>query len=86
MGKPSLICDSQELYRYLVEDLLIPYFHKRGKEDFIMKNEDFSMNLTGKREYLNDSLTHSLAKALPRMEPKLSRPIFTVFVFILVSS
>jgi hypothetical protein len=29
-----------------------------------MKNEDFSSNRKGKREYLNDSLTHSLTKGL----------------------
>jgi CRISPR/Cas system-associated endonuclease Cas1 len=29
-----------------------------------MKNEDFSTNRKGKREYLNDSLTHNLIKSL----------------------
>jgi len=29
-----------------------------------MKNEDFSTNRKGKREYLNDSLTHGLIRSL----------------------
>jgi hypothetical protein len=29
-----------------------------------MKNEDFSVNRKGKREYLNDSLTRSLVRSL----------------------
>jgi CRISPR-associated protein Cas1 len=63
-GKPSLICDFMELYRYLVDDFIIQYCRRLQKNDFIMKNEDFSSNRKGKREYLNDSLTHSLTKGL----------------------
>jgi hypothetical protein len=33
-------------------------------KDFIMKTQDFSTNRKGKREYLNDSLTHSLMDSL----------------------
>lgn len=63
-GKPSLICDFQELYRYLVEDFVIQFCRRLQKKDFIMKNEDFSAKRKGKREYLNDSLTHILIKSL----------------------
>jgi CRISPR-associated protein Cas1 len=63
-GKPSLVCDFMELYRYLIDDFVIQYCRKLQKKDFIMKNEGFSTNRKGKREYLNDSLTHSLIKGL----------------------
>ena len=63
-GKPSLICDFMELYRYLIDDFVIQYCKKLRKRDFIMKHEDFSTNRKGKREYLNDSLTHGLMKSL----------------------
>ena len=63
-GKPSLICDFMELYRYLVDDFVIEYCQRLQKRDFIMKNEDFSTSRKGKREYLNDSLTHSLIRGL----------------------
>jgi CRISPR-associated protein Cas1 len=63
-GKPSLIYDFMELYRYLIDDFVIQYCQVLGKNDFIMKNEDFSTNRKGKREYLNDSLTHGLIRSL----------------------
>ncbi len=37
---------------------------ENSRRDFLMKNEDFSTNRKGKREYLNDSLTHSLIRDL----------------------
>jgi CRISPR-associated protein Cas1 len=63
-GKPSLVCDFMELYRYLVDDFVIQFCQGLGEKDFIMKNEDLSTNRNGKREYLNDSLTHDLIKGL----------------------
>jgi CRISPR-associated protein Cas1 len=63
-GKPSLICDFQELYRYLVDDFVIEYCRNLRKQDFITKSEDFSTNRKGKREYLNDSKTRELVKGL----------------------
>jgi len=65
-GKPSLICDFQELYRYLLDDFVIEYCRKLGKEDFMMKSEDFSTSKKGKREYLNDSQTRYLVEGLNR--------------------
>ena len=63
-GKPSLICDFMELYRYLIDDFVIQYCQRLQEKDFIIKNESFSSNRKGKREYLNDSLTHSLVRSL----------------------
>lgn len=63
-GKPSLICDFQELYRYLVDDFVIQFCRRLQKKDFIMKKEDYSTKRKGKREYLDDSQTHDFVKAL----------------------
>jgi len=63
-GKPSLVCDFQELYRYLVDDFLIQYCGKLKKKDFVMKHESFSKRRKGKREYLNDPLTNELMRGL----------------------
>jgi CRISPR-associated protein Cas1 len=63
-GKPSLICDFQELYRCLIDDFVIQYCRKLDRKDFIVKSEDFSTKRKGKREYLNDSQTHDFVKAL----------------------
>jgi CRISPR-associated protein Cas1 len=63
-GKPSLICDFMELYRYLVDDFVIQYCRKLNRKDFTVKSEDFSTKRKGKREYLNDSQTHDLAETL----------------------
>lgn len=52
-GKPSLVCDFQELYRYLIDDFLIQYCQKLAKRDFMFKTEKISTNKKGKREYLN---------------------------------
>jgi CRISPR/Cas system-associated endonuclease Cas1 len=63
-GKPSLICDFMELYRYIVDDFLVQYCRDLEKKDFVMKKEDFSKNKKGKREYLNDFLTNDLVRGL----------------------
>jgi CRISPR-associated protein Cas1 len=63
-GKPSLICDFMELYRYLIDDFVIQFCQGLGKNDFIMKHENYSSNRKGKREFLNDSMTNSLVKCL----------------------
>jgi CRISPR-associated endonuclease Cas1 len=41
-GKPSLVCDLMELYRYLVDDFIIQYTKTLGKRDFELKQEAFS--------------------------------------------
>jgi len=63
-SKPSLVCDLQELYRYLIDDFLIKYCHDLMKKDFIVKTESISRKRKGKREYLSDSQTRRLMKAL----------------------
>jgi CRISPR-associated protein Cas1 len=39
MGKLSLVCDFQELYRYLIDDFLIQYCKRISKKDFVTKFE-----------------------------------------------
>jgi CRISPR-associated protein Cas1 len=63
-GKPSLVCDLQELYRCLIDDFLIQHCQKLRKRDFEMKHEDFSKDRKGKREYLNGVQTSELMKKL----------------------
>jgi CRISPR-associated protein Cas1 len=63
-GKPSLMCDFMELYRYLVEDFLIQNSASFKKKDFMMKHEDFSKNKVGQREYLNHVKTSDLTRRL----------------------
>jgi CRISPR/Cas system-associated endonuclease Cas1 len=72
-GKPSLVCDFMELYRYLIDDFVIQYCQNLQKKDFIMKNEDFSKNKKGKREYLNDSWTNNLVKGLNQYFQKIAK-------------
>jgi CRISPR-associated protein Cas1 len=63
-GKPSLVCDFQELYRHLIEDFLIQYCRDLRAKDYIVKNEDMTRKKKGKRVYLNDSQTRDLMKQL----------------------
>jgi CRISPR-associated protein Cas1 len=65
-GKPSLVCDFQELYRYLIDDFLIQYCEKLRKKDFIVKTESLSRGKKSKREYLNDIKTDDLVRELNR--------------------
>jgi CRISPR-associated protein Cas1 len=53
-GKLSLVCDFQELYRYLVDAFVIQYCQSLKKRDFIFKIEKLSAQKKGKREYLRD--------------------------------
>ena len=63
-GKPSLVCDLQELYRYLVDDFVIQFCQDLGKRDFTVKSESVSRSRKGKREYLNDAKTRRMMKEL----------------------
>ena len=63
-GKPSMVCDLQELYRYLVDDFVTQYCQDLKEKDFTVKNESVSRKRKGKREYLNDSRTRQLMKKL----------------------
>ena len=63
-GKPSLVCDFQELYRHLMEDFAIQHCQTLKKQDFILKTEDYSKSRKGKRQYLNDAKTRLFMKEL----------------------
>ena len=63
-GKPSLVCDFQELYRYLIDDYLIERCHTLRKKDFVLVT-DFMMHLKmGKRIHLCEFEADSLAEGL----------------------
>jgi len=63
-GKPSLVCDFQELYRYLIDDFLIERRTKFHKNDFVVVT-DFMMHLkVGKKIHLCDYETDELAEDL----------------------
>jgi CRISPR-associated protein Cas1 len=63
-GKPSLVCDFQELYRYLIDDFVVQYCQILTKRDFTFKTEKASGQKKGKREYLNDVVTKDFTKKL----------------------
>lgn len=63
-GKPSLVCDLQELFRYLVDDFVIQFCQGLKERDFTVKSENTSRRKKGKREYLNDSETRRMMKKL----------------------
>jgi CRISPR-associated protein Cas1 len=63
-GKPSLVCDFQDLYRYLIDDFLIERCRKLRKKDFVAVT-DFMMRLKmGKRIHLCEYKADSLAEGL----------------------
>jgi CRISPR-associated protein Cas1 len=63
-GKPSLVCDFQELYRYLIDDFVIQYCQKVVAKDFITKSETSTRNKKGRREYLSDLKTKDMMDKL----------------------
>ena len=63
-GRPSLICDFLELYRYLMDDFVLTYARNLKPRDFKLKDEDFSSTRKGKRQYLNDKLQREYLKKL----------------------
>jgi len=65
-GKPSMVCDFQELYRYLIDDFVIQHCRNLKNSDFAMKWENFSSKRKGKRQYLNNAQTRELMKSLYR--------------------
>lgn len=74
-GKPSLVCELQELYRYLVDDFVIQFCQGLRKKDFTVKNENVSRKRKGKREYLKDADTGLMMKYLREyFESKLKIP------------
>jgi CRISPR-associated protein Cas1 len=74
-SKPSLICDLQELYRFLIDDFLIGFAQTLKKKDFVMKWENFSPKRKGKREVLNTAKTKQLMNSLNQyFETKINIP------------
>jgi CRISPR-associated protein Cas1 len=63
-GKPSLVCDFQELYRYLIDDFVMQYCKRLSKRNFTFKTEKASRQKKGKREYLNDVETKDFTRKL----------------------
>jgi hypothetical protein len=63
-GEPSLVCDFQDLYRYLIDDFVIEYCKTVDSGDFVLKEEDCSANRKGKRQYLNEMKTRDLLNRL----------------------
>jgi len=63
-GKPSLVCDFMELYRYLIDDFLIERRAKLRKKDFVSVT-DFVLHLRmGKRIHLCEFEADELAEDL----------------------
>jgi CRISPR-associated protein Cas1 len=63
-SKPSLVCDFQDLYRYLIDDYLIERCRKLRKKDFVAVT-DFMMRLKmGKRIHLVEYEADKLAEGL----------------------
>lgn len=63
-GLPSLVCDFEDLYRYLVDDFLIGFCQAVRDKDFVLKKEEYSDNKIGKREYLNKEKNRELIARL----------------------
>lgn len=63
-GKPSLVCDFIELYRYQIDNFLVEYARNLTSKDFVIKSEDFSRKRKGKRQYLNEAMTNEFIKKL----------------------
>jgi CRISPR-associated protein Cas1 len=62
--KRSLVCDFQELYRYLMDDFVLQYCRGLTSKDFVFKDEDFSSNKKGKRQYVSNPRTRELINRL----------------------
>jgi CRISPR/Cas system-associated endonuclease Cas1 len=74
-GKPSLVCDVQELYRHCIDDFLIQYGQDLRKKDFVVKTESRSRTKQGQRAYLNDASTSDLVKNIHEFfESKVEHP------------
>jgi CRISPR/Cas system-associated endonuclease Cas1 len=63
-GEPSLVCDFQDLYRYLIDDFVIEYSRTVRASDFILKEDDCSTNRKGKRQYLSEAKNRDLLNRL----------------------
>lgn len=64
IGKPSLALDFLELYRFLMDDFILSYARNLKPRDFVLKDEDLSVNRKGKRQYLKDRIQNEYLKRL----------------------
>ena len=61
--RPSLVCDFEELYRYLIDDFLIGYSQDLKPKDFRAKTETYH-GKKGKRIYLKESKNREMTRKL----------------------
>jgi len=74
-GKPSLVCDFMELYRYLIDNFIIEFSQTLKSNDFMLKTEWYSTNRLGKRQVLNREKIRELTQSLNRFfEAKVGIP------------
>jgi CRISPR-associated protein Cas1 len=76
-GKPSLVCDLMEIYRFMIDDFIIQYYDNLKSKDFIMKYDlsKLSKHKIGKRQFLNDDDTKVFLDRLNRyFEKKIEIP------------
>jgi CRISPR-associated protein Cas1 len=62
-GKPSLVCDFMEIYRFLIDDLIISFCKDVSSKDFVFKKEKRS-NRQAKRQYLNKKVERAFTERL----------------------
>jgi len=75
-GKPSLVCDLEELYRYLIDDFMFDYVQGLKPGDFTAKEVQASRRRKGKREYLNDAKTREMMRDLnDYLDTKIELPL-----------
>jgi len=73
-GMPSLICDFEELYRFLIDDFVIRYCRNVKNRDFVLKTDDYA-GKKGKRQYLNDAKRRDFLATLEKyFESRVSIP------------
>jgi len=63
-GKPSLVCDMEELYRYLIDDFMFDYVQGLKPKDFTRKQVQTTRKRKGSREYLNNVKTKVMMREL----------------------
>lgn len=61
-----MVCDLQEMYRYLVDDFVIQFCKGLKEKDFTVKSESVSKKRKGKREYLNNAETKHMINELEK--------------------
>ena len=58
--KPSLVCDFQELYRFLIDDFVIQYCQRLARRDFTLKTEKLSAKKKGKRQTIETLINEEI--------------------------